>query len=154
MKFLADTNIISEVRKGTRCDENVARWYSQVGETEIFISVITLGEIRKGIEQLRQRGDTEQTAMLERWLHQVRERFSDRIQPITSNIADTWGRISSIRSIPVSDGLMAATAIYHDLTLATRNLRGRRRPRGENCKPLRAGVRYERPRAHRRTRDH
>ena len=123
MRFLADTNIISEVRKGSRCDENVARWYSQVGEEEIFISVITLGEIRKGVEQLRKRGDTAQSAMLETWLHQVTERFSDRILPITANIADTWGRISSIRPVPISDGLMAAAAINHDLTLATRNLR-------------------------------
>ena len=123
MKFLADTNIISEVRKGPRCDENVARWYSQIGEPDIFISVIALGEIRKGVEQLRLRRDLSQAAMLEIWLHELSERFEDRILPIDSKISDIWGRISSIRPVPIADGLMAATAIHHDLTLATRNVR-------------------------------
>ena len=123
MRFLADTNIISEVRKGRRCDGNVANWYSQVGEPDIFISVIALGEIRRGVEQLRRRGDLVQAETLESWLREMAERFSDRILPINSNIADTWGRISAIRPVPIADGLMAATAIEHDLTLATRNLR-------------------------------
>ena len=123
MRFLADTNIISEVRKGLRCDENVGKWYSQVGQADIFISVIALGEIRKGIEQLRHRGDLPQTEMLERWLTELTGRFEDRILAVKPDIADIWGRISSIRPVPIADGLMAATAIQHDLTLATRNLR-------------------------------
>ena len=123
MRFLADTNIISEIRKGNRCDEIVERWYSQVREADIFISVIALGEIRKGVEQLRQRGDSAQVATLDRWLTELNDRFSDRTLPITSTISDTWGRIGAIRPVPIADGLMAATAIQHDMTLATRNLR-------------------------------
>ena len=92
MRFLADTNIISEVRKGLRRDENVGKWYSQVGQADIFISVIALGEIRKGIEQLRQRGDLPQTEMLERWLTELTGRFGDRILPINPNIAGHLGQ--------------------------------------------------------------
>lgn len=84
------------------------------------MSVLSLGEIRKGIEASRPRDPT-QTRVLEQWLHGLENRFTDRLLPITGAICDQWGRISAIRPVSVVDGLLAATAMVHDLTLVTRN---------------------------------
>ena len=120
--MLLDTNVISEVRKGTRCDAHVAEWYSGVDESQLFVSSLTLGEIRRGIELARRRGDLPQANTLEYWLQTVLEQFSTRILPVDDVVAQTWGRISAIRPIPVIDGLLAATAIAHNLVLITRNV--------------------------------
>ena len=122
MTFLIDTNIISEIRRGQRCNAGVASWYSEVPETELSISALVVGEIRKGIEIARARGDSQQANALEFWLGTLVRRFSNRIMPIDSDVSDAWGRLNSIRTIPVIDGLMAATAIAHDLTFVTRNI--------------------------------
>jgi predicted nucleic acid-binding protein len=118
--FLIDTNVLSEVRKGRRCDRNVAAWYQSVGDGDLYVSVLVLGEIRRGIELLRRR-NVQQAAALEQWLNRVNADFSDRILPIDRAVADEWGRIGAIRTIPVADGLIAATAAVHGMTLATRN---------------------------------
>ena len=118
--FLIDTNIISEVRKGDRCDARVAAWYADIENADLFLSVLVTGEIRKGIELARPR-DGRRAVALERWLHEVERAFGDRILPVDARVADTWGEMSAIRPIPVVDGLLAATAKTHDLTLATRN---------------------------------
>ena len=76
--FLLDTNIISEVRKGQNCNSGVARWYSIVQQDELYISTLVVGEIRKGIEQLRRRNDTQQVAALEGWLQVVMREFANR----------------------------------------------------------------------------
>ena len=120
--FLLDTNVISEVRKGGRSDPNVAGWYAGVGESYLFISSLTVGEIRKGIELVRQRNDIDQVGSLEAWLQRVIEGFSGRILNVDSQVADSWGQVSAVRPIPVIDGLLAATAMVHDLTLVTRNV--------------------------------
>ena len=120
--MLLDTNVISEVRKGTRCDVHVARWYSGVDESQLFVSVLTLGEIRRGIELARRRGDLPQANTLESWLQTVLEQFSTHILAVDDVVAETWGRISAIRPIPAIDGLLAATAIAHNLVLVTRNV--------------------------------
>lgn len=122
MTLLIDTNVISEVRKGQRCNLGVAAWYTGVSETDLFISALVVGEIRKGIEISRARGDSQQADALELWLETITWRFSNRILPIDSNIANAWGILNSIRTIPVIDGLMAATAVVHDLTFVTRNV--------------------------------
>lgn len=121
MKCLIDTNIISEVRKGDRCDPNVARWYESLDDDDLYLSVLVLGEIRKGIERLRPR-DPDQAAALEAWLAAVKTAFDGRIFPVDQSVADTWGRMSSPQPVPVVDGLLAATAEVHGLTLATRNV--------------------------------
>ena len=120
MSYLIDTNIISELRKGARCDANVAAWYASVGEGELFLSTLVLGEIRKGIEQARPR-DAAKAAALERWLGEVEVAFEGRLLGIDTAVADQWGRMSAIRSVPVIDGLLAATALTQGLTLVTRN---------------------------------
>ena len=120
MSYLIDTNIISELRRGARCDAHVAAWYASVAAEELFLSVLVLGEIRKGIELARAR-DPLQAAALEEWLHKVESGFGDRVLGVDNAVADRWGRMSALRPIPVIDGLMAATAAINDLTLVTRN---------------------------------
>ena len=120
MTYLIDTNVISEVRKGDRCDSNVAAWYRSVDGEQLFLSVLVLGEIRKGVELVRARNPS-RALSLERWLGQVEAAFDGQILGVDKPIADQWGRMSAPRSIPVTDGLLAATAAVHDLTLVTRN---------------------------------
>ena len=121
MTYLLDTNVISELRKGERCDANVQAWYAGVGETDIFLSVLVLGEMRRGIERIRRR-DTERTIVLERWLEEIALMFAGRILPVDDMIADLWGRTYYVRNVPVVDGLLAATAMAHNMTLVTRNV--------------------------------
>ena len=120
MSYLIDTNIISEVRKGARCDANVAAWYAAVEDAELYLSVLVLGEIRKGIEMARVRDSAKATAF-EAWLSAVGDAFADRILPIDRHVAEEWGGMAAIRPIPTIDGLLAATAKVHRMTLVTRN---------------------------------
>jgi predicted nucleic acid-binding protein len=120
MMYLLDTNVLSEVRKGARCDRNVAAWYSSVRGGDLYLSVLVTGEIRKGIELLRAR-DPAQAAALQNWLNTVDVGFADRILPVNRQVADEWGHLSAIRTIQVVDGLLAATAKVHGMTVATRN---------------------------------
>ena len=90
-------------------------------EAELMISVLTLGEIRKGIEMARNRRDSHQVDVLEHWLRTISVRFADRILPIDERVADTWGRMYQLRNVSAVDGLLASTAAVHDLTLVTRN---------------------------------
>ena len=120
MSWLIDTNIISEVRKGDRCNPNVSAWYQSIAEVDLYLSTLVLGEIRKGIESARPR-DRDKAAMLEHWLGRVEAAFAGRVFGVDNAISDQWGRMSAIRPIPVIDGLLAATAVVHGLTLVTRN---------------------------------
>jgi predicted nucleic acid-binding protein len=118
---LLDTNIISEVRKGARCDPNVAAWYASIDDADIFLSVLALGEIRKGVERARS-SDSAQARALEKWLDTVVRSFGDRILPVDQAVADEWGRMSARRPVSTVDALLAATAKVHGMTLATRNV--------------------------------
>ena len=120
MSYLIDTNIISEVRKGDRCDVHVSAWYASISDGDIFLSTLVLGEIRKGIELARP-SDPDKAVVLERWLRQVEAMFDGRVLGIDNAVSDQWGRLSAIRPIPVIDGLLAATALVNGLTLVTRN---------------------------------
>ena len=121
--FLLDTNVISELVKA-RPDHRVVRWVEDTDESRLFLSVLTLGEIRNGVERLR---SGRRRGRLESWLQvDLPLRFEDRILPITEAIADRWGALSAIaaakgKPLPVVDGLLAATALHHHLTLVTRN---------------------------------
>ncbi|MDE0698884.1 MAG: type II toxin-antitoxin system VapC family toxin [Boseongicola sp.] len=120
MSFLIDTNIISEVRKGGRCDADVAAWWRGVAEDDLWLSPLVLGEIRKGVE-LARRHDPRKARALESWLADVNSGFRDRVLPVDATVVEQWGRMNAIRSVPVVDALLAATAKVHDLTLVTRN---------------------------------
>ena len=120
MSYLLDTNIISEVRKGTRCDANVAEWWRDVPEEDLWLSALVLGEIRKGVELARRRDPTK-AAALEAWLDELITGFGERILALDAVVAEEWGRIGAIRTVPVIDALLAATAKAKGLTLVTRN---------------------------------
>ena len=121
MSYLLDTNVISELRKGEQADAYVTAWFADVAEQEIFLSVLTIGEIRRGIESVRRR-DPDSAAALDRWLALLSEAHGDRILPIDRAIAEEWGRMSVPDPLPVVDGLLAATARVLGLTLVTRNV--------------------------------
>jgi len=120
MSYLLDTNVISEARKPTG-DANVKAWFAATSSSQLFLSVLVLGEIRQGIERLRRR-DRTQAQLLDAWLAMLRERYGDRLLPITDEIADEWGRLNVPDPLPAVDGLLAATARVHSLTLVTRNV--------------------------------
>lgn len=120
MTYLIDTNIISEVRKGARCDAGVSAWYASISDEDLFLSTLVLGEIRKGVELVRPR-DSGKAAALERWLREVETAFDGRVLSIDNAVSDQWGRMSAVRPVPVIDGLLAATALTNGLTLVTRN---------------------------------
>ena len=122
MSYLIDTNVVSEGRKGVRCDPAVAAWFASVAANELYLSVLVLGEIRKGIELARAR-NTGKAAALEEWLNGIERNHSDRILMIDRAVADAWGRMNARRTVPVIDGLMAAQANVFGLTLVTRNTR-------------------------------
>ncbi|HEY2619888.1 MAG TPA: type II toxin-antitoxin system VapC family toxin [Acetobacteraceae bacterium] len=120
MSYLIDTNIISEVRKGVRCDAHVSAWYAAIADDDLYLSTLVLGEIRKGVELARAR-DAGKAAAIERWLRKIEAAFDGRVLGIDNAVSDQWGRMSAIRPIPVIDGLLAATALINGLTLVTRN---------------------------------
>ena len=121
--FLLDTNIISELVK-PKPDVNVTEWVENTDESLLHLSVLTLGEIRRGIASLPQ---SRRRATLEAWLDKdLRMRFEDRILPIDDEVADRWGLLTAAARnsgivLPVIDGLLAATALEHNLTLVTRD---------------------------------
>lgn len=121
MSYLLDTNVISELRKGERANAGVTAWTAQAGDDELFLSVLVVGEIRKGIERVRRR-DVAQAEVLDAWLGRITNDYANRVLPITSEIAETWGRLNVPDPLPVVDGLLAATARAHGLTVITRNV--------------------------------
>ena len=122
MRYLLDTNIVSELRKGARYDPAVAAWeQAELIPQGGAISVLTIGEIRKGIDLIAQR-DQQQAARLESWLTRLCQQFASRILPVSREIAEAWGRLNALRPLPAVDSLLGATAQVHALILATRNV--------------------------------
>lgn len=118
--YLVDTNVISELRKGAGVDPGVREWISSVADGGLFLSVLTIGELRRGVERIARRDDASAGA-LNRWLAGIARDYEDRILPVDGTVAEQWGRINVPDPLPVVDGLLAATAIVHDLILVTRN---------------------------------
>jgi len=119
--FLLDTNVASETRKGQRIDPGILAWLESVADADLFLSVLVVGEIRRGVEQARRR-DPVKARALEAWLGGLEQKYADRVLPVTTTVVDHWGRLSAIRPISTVDGLLAATALAHDLTFVTRNV--------------------------------
>ncbi len=119
--YLLDTNVVSELRKA-RADPRVVSWMRANERAEAYLSTLVIGEIRQGIERARAR-DAGRADALDTWLDGLVRAYGDRILPVTAEVAQVWGRLN-IRPDrpPVIDGLMAATAMVHRLTLATRNV--------------------------------
>lgn len=115
--YLLDTCVLSEARRGSR---PAVAWLGQVDEGALFLSVITLGEISKGIE-MRARTDRVAAESLRRWLHSLRTGYGDRILPIDAEVSLAWGALMARRPRPVADALIAATALIYRKALVTRN---------------------------------
>lgn len=122
MRYLLDTNVISELRKGEAANPGVRDWARRAPGASMWVSVLVLGELRRGVESLRRR-DPRAAAVIERWLDQQASAFQDRLLPVDDAIADRWGRLNVPDPVPTTDGLLAATALVHDLIVVTRNTR-------------------------------
>jgi predicted nucleic acid-binding protein len=121
VKFLVDTNIISEIRKGDRAHPNVALWVARTRAEEIGTSVLVLAEIRRGIE-LKRRRDPGQAKSLDRWFLKMRAGLGERVLPVDEPIAEAWAILAVPDPLPLIDGLLAATVKVRGLTLVTRNV--------------------------------
>jgi toxin FitB len=117
MTYLLDTNVLSETRKRQPA-VGVA-----TPSDRMHISVLTLGEIERGIARSRSRGDRDQAAALERWVRDLQAGFEDRILPVSLPVATAWGRQPQVQPLPPIDALLAATARIHGLTMVTRNVK-------------------------------
>jgi toxin FitB len=122
VRYLLDTNVISEASKGEQGDPNVLAWYESMDPDSLCISALVIGEIRAGVERLRLR-HAERAAAFERQLVLVIDLFSDRILGIDRRVAEQWGRLNARHPRPAVDALIAATALVHQLVVVTRNVR-------------------------------
>jgi predicted nucleic acid-binding protein len=121
MRFLLDTSVISELRKRDRAHPNVARWVGRTPVADIGTSVLVLAEIRRGIE-LKRRTHPDAAKALDRWFAQMRKGLADRVLLIDEPITEAWALMSISHSLPLIDGLLAATAKVHGLMLVTPNI--------------------------------
>ena len=121
MSFLLDTDILSAIRRKQR-DQNLEKWLLSINSLDVYISVVTIGEVERGITQQR-RNNPEFAEVLQRWLDTILQRYQQRILPLSINIAQRWGRLSAELGHNSADLMIAATALEHNLIVATRNTR-------------------------------
>ena len=119
--YLLDTNIVSETRKRL-ADERVIGFLNAIESARLFLSVLTLGELRKGVAA-RFAEDPDAATELGAWVDTIEVTFADRVLPVSAAAGRRWGELSARRKLPVIDTLIAATALTHDLILVTRNIR-------------------------------
>ena len=121
--YLIDTDVISEARKEDKANRGVRQFFADAARDNVpmYLSVVTIGELRQGVEKIRHRGDESQARALERWLDRVIDRFEDAILSFDQESAQIWGRLRVPNRENPLDKQIAATAIIHDLTVVTRN---------------------------------
>jgi predicted nucleic acid-binding protein len=121
--FLVDTDVISEARKSAKANAGVREFFDNANRNNsaLFLSAITVGELRQGVEIIRHRGDSAQAAHLGRWLDRLTADYTDAILPFDQEAAQIWGRLRAPHPENPLDKQIAATALIHDLTVVTRN---------------------------------
>ena len=120
MNYLVDTNVLSELRKHRGADSHVVGWFRERKAEELFLSVLTIGELQHGVERIRRR-DAASAETIEKWLHRTVQAYGDRIIGVDMAIAQRWGHLGIPDPLPAVDGLIAATALEKDLVVVTRN---------------------------------
>jgi toxin FitB len=121
--YLIDTNVISEARKKDKANAGVVAFFAQAAAEEqaLYLSVVTVGELRRGVELIRHRGDAQQAALLEAWLQGVLGSFGEQVLPFDADAAQVWGRLRVPHPEHELDKQIAAIALVNDLTVVTRN---------------------------------
>lgn len=120
MSYLLDTNVVSELRR-RRPDQAVVRWLAAQRDDDLYVSVLTIAELRKGALKLAAYGDAAVSESLLEWIDGVEQGYQERLLPVTLGVARRWGDLNADRPLPVIDSLLAATAMENGLTVATRN---------------------------------
>jgi predicted nucleic acid-binding protein len=122
--YLVDTDVISEARKGDRGNAGVRAFFSQASEegAELYLSAVTIGELRQGVERIRHRGDKSQAQRLEQWLLRLTSVYADRVLPLDEETAQVWGRLRVPNPENPLDKQIAATALIHNLVVVSRNV--------------------------------
>ncbi len=120
--YLVDTNVISEARKGRKANSGVQAFWNTVASKDLYISVQSIGEMRRGLENLRQRGDVKQALQLESWLNLIVTSYADRVIPFDTDGAQVWGRLMSPHPQHPIDKQIGAIALLHGMTVVTRNV--------------------------------
>lgn len=120
--YLVDTNVISEARKGRKANTGVQAFWQRVDAGDVYLSAITVGELRRGLENILHRGDADQARLLEAWLEVVAGQYADRILAFDADCAQVWGKLMSPHPQHPIDKQIAAIALIHDLTVVTRNV--------------------------------
>jgi predicted nucleic acid-binding protein len=119
--YLIDTNVISESRKGKNANRGVQEFWRSIDLDSLYLAVQTIGEIRRGVENIRNRGDLAQSKVLEQWLNLVVSEYADRILTFDEDCAQIWGRLMSPHKVNPIDKQIAAIGLIHGLTVVTRN---------------------------------
>jgi predicted nucleic acid-binding protein len=121
--YLVDTDVVSEIRKGASANDGVRAFFREATDTgaAVYLSAVTVGELRQGVEAVRYRGDTAQALNLAEWLDRITREYRDALLAFDAEIADLWGRLRVPHPENPLDKQIAATALIYDLTVVTRN---------------------------------